>query len=277
MINLKTLILQLIDSETDGIRIARVENESLLTIVVPREKVADAKKLPEIPPRGIYYLLDEDHGVISRVYVGQTTQGIGRLEDHKVKKEFWNKAVMFLTDNQNLAQDVLNGLEAKAIAYVQKHGSYETENTDLPTPYVSPYSEATIESLHRDILFRMAALGYDLNRVDRGPTSGASSLFHTKKRGIHASGRYNKNTGTFTVLSNSTIDLDCPIIKNTPASQAREDLFGDKTGMITLEQDLEFSSPSAAAVFVLGGSQNGWTEWVNDEGKTLNDVYRSEE
>ena len=37
------------------------------------------------------------------------------------------------------------------------------------------------------------------------------------------------------------------------------------------------TTPSAAAVFVLGGSQNGWTEWVSDDGETLNQVYRSEE
>lgn len=114
MIDLKTITMQLIGGEPDGIRICRVEGESLVTVVIPRDMVAEAKKLPEIPARGIYYLLDEDHGVVSRVYAGQTTQGIRRLDDHKAKKEFWNKAVMFLTDSQNLAQDALNGLEAKA-------------------------------------------------------------------------------------------------------------------------------------------------------------------
>lgn len=43
-----------------------------------------------------------------------------------------------------------------------------------------------------------------------------------------------------------------------------------------LGEDLAFPSPSAAAVFVLGGSQNGWTEWVNGAGQTLDYVYRSE-
>lgn len=92
MIDLKTVTIQLIDGKADGIRICRVEGESLVTVVVPREKLAQAKALPDLPHRGVYYLLDEDHGVLSRVYAGQTTQGLARLEAHKTKKEFWNRA-----------------------------------------------------------------------------------------------------------------------------------------------------------------------------------------
>ncbi len=44
-----------------------------------------------------------------------------------------------------------------------------------------------------------------------------------------------------------------------------------------LADDVELSSPSSAAVFVLGGSQNGWIEWVNEQGQTLDYVYRSKE
>ena len=47
--------------------------------------------------------------------------------------------------------------------------------------------------------------------------------------------------------------------------------------MSALADDIELSSPSAAAVFVLGGSQNGWTEWVNEQGQTLDYVYRNKE
>lgn len=41
-----------------------------------------------------------------------------------------------------------------------------------------------------------------------------------------------------------------------------------------LEDNLEFNSPSATAVFALGGRQNGWTEGINNNGDTLDAVYR---
>lgn len=276
MIRVKTLTIQLIDAQPDRIRICRVEGESLVTIVIPREDLAEAKALPSIPQRGIYYLLDEDHGNVSRVYAGQTTQGITRLEAHKARKEFWNKAVMFLDDDQNISKDALDVLEAKAIDYVRAHGSYETDNSATPKPYIDPYKEEAVERLHERILFRMAALGYDLDRIDQSP-AGASAVFHTKKNGVRGSGRYDKSTGHFTVLAGSKVNLSKPVLKNVSVAALRGEMFDGIAGIANLAEDLEFPTPSAAAVFVLGGSQNGWIEWVNDDGETLNQVYRSED
>lgn len=276
MIRVKTLTIQLIDAQPDRIRICRIDGESLVTVVIPRENLAEAKTLPNIPQRGIYYLLDEDHGNVSRVYAGQTTQGIARLDAHKAKKEFWNKAVMFLDDDQNISKDALDVLEARAIEYVRSHGSYETDNAATPKPYVDPYKEEAVERLHERILFRMTALGYDLNRVDQGP-AGVLAVFHTKKNRLRGVGRYDKATGHFTVLAGSEVDLSRPVLKNAGVAATRKMIFGDAVGVGQLVEDLEFPTPSAAAVFVLGGSQNGWVEWVNEEGKTLNQVYRSED
>lgn len=276
MIELLTMTVQLIGREPDGIRICRVEGESLVTVVVPRSKLSEAKRLPGLPCRGVYFLLDEDHGVLSRVYAGQTTQGLLRLEAHKAKKEFWNKAVMFLDEDYNIDRDVLDGLEAKAIDYVRSHGDYETDNAAVPSTSISPYKEQRVQSLHDDVLFRMEVLGYDLDRTYEGPKAGGS-VFHTKKKGVSAKGRYDKEAGRFTVLAGSEVALDKPVIKNQSAMAARERLFGGATSRTMLEDDLTFASPSAAAVFVLGGSQNGWTEWVDDEGRTLSDIYRKEE
>ncbi|WP_241677187.1 GIY-YIG nuclease family protein [Bifidobacterium jacchi] len=275
-INLTTMTMQLIDNDPDGIRICRVEGESLLTVVVPRDKLAEAKRLPYVPERGVYYLLDEDHGVLGRVYAGQTTQGLARLEAHKAKKEFWNKAVMFLDTDINIDRDVLDVLEAKVIDYVRRNGSYETDNTFLPGPHVNPYKEQRVEDLHSSILFRMKVLGYDLDREETVPVVG-NTLFHTTRNGVQASGRYDTATGRFTVIAGSQVDLDRNIIKNQSAVAVRRHLFGERAGKEQLPDDIVLSSPSAAAVFVLGGSQNGWTEWVSDQGKTLDEVYRNKE
>ena len=59
------------------------------------------------------------------------------------------------------------------------------------------------------------------------------------------------------------VELSRPVLKNQGASAARRRLFGEASDRMELADDVEFASPSAAAVFVLGGSQNGWTEWVN--------------
>ena len=78
-------------------------------------------------------------------------------------------------------------------------------------------------------------------------------------------------------MAGSQVDLTHDITKNTAVAELRRHVFGDAGGVVALEDDYEFPSPSAAAVFVLGGSQNGWTEWVNEQNYTLDSVCRSEE
>ncbi len=40
-----------------------------------------------------------------------------------------------------------------------------------------------------------------------------NAVFHTKKNGVQATGRYSQGTGRFTVLSGSEVDLVHPVIK----------------------------------------------------------------
>jgi len=42
-----------------------------------------------------------------------------------------------------------------------------------------------------------------------------------------------------------------------------------------IQEDVEFKSPSAAAVFVLGRSANGKTEWAASDGKLLGDWLKA--
>jgi hypothetical protein len=43
---------------------------------------------------------------------------------------------------------------------------------------------------------------------------------------------------------------------------------------LIMTSDKVFSSPSAAADFCLGRSSNGWAEWKDKDGNTLDSIYR---
>ena len=48
----------------------------------------------------------------------------------------------------------------------------------------------------------------------------------------------------------------------------------EDSGKRILATDKLFSSPSTAATFCVGRSCNGWVEWKDKEGKTLDFIYR---
>lgn len=85
----------------------------------------------------------------------------------------------------------------------------------------------------------------------------------------------------FDVLEGSEINMSKAV--NIPKYNAqREELLakGDiafENGKHILKVTLTFNTPSGASDFVLGGSTNGWVEWKNAEGKTLDELYRRKE
>ena len=43
---------------------------------------------------------------------------------------------------------------------------------------------------------------------------------------------------------------------------------------LIMQSDKTFSSPSSAAIFCLGRNSNGWADWKDKDGKTLDSIYR---
>lgn len=119
--------------ELDGIRCIKRHFSPLTTYVIPRMLRKDAKQLEGTTRRGIYFLInDNDDNKITQIYVGQTTDGINRLDDHERHKIFWNKAIMFLADNDTFTLNILSGVEAHAIRQARESKNYSVENTVQP-------------------------------------------------------------------------------------------------------------------------------------------------
>ena len=263
------------NGQPDGIRSVRRHLSTVTTYVIPRTMLGEAKSISGINRPGIYYLINENEdNKIAQLYVGQTRNGIARLDDHNRSKDFWNKAIMFLSDNKTFSLDIISGLEEYAIVKARESNRYKVENTVNPKYEIDEYDLASIEEIYDEIKFIMATLGYKLDKADDNP--GNSAILHTTRNGIQGRGIYSGDK--FDVLEGSEINLKKETTLAKYNLQRKELLASggivEEAGKYILKVTLTFNTPSGASDFVLGGSTNGWTEWKNVDGKTLDALYR---
>ena len=263
------------NGQPDGIRSIRRHLSTMTTYVIPRPLLAEAKKITGINRPGIYYLINEnDENKIAQIYVGQTRNGVIRLDDHNRSKDFWNKAIMFLADSKTFSLDMISGLEEFAIIKAHESNRYKVENSVKPKYEIDEYDLPSIEEVYEEIQFIMATQGYKMDNAKM--SMNEADIFQTSRKGIIARGVYGGDK--FQVLEGSEINLEKPVHLEKYNRQ-RKELYekdeivkqGDK---YILKVTLEFNTPSGASDFVLGGSTNGWVEWKNKDGKTLDEVYR---
>lgn len=262
------------NGQPDGIRSIRRNLSTMTVYVIPRPLLAEAKTISGINRPGIYYLINEnDDNKIVQIYVGQTRNGILRLDDHNRSKDFWNKAIMFLADNKTFSLDMISGLEKFAIIKAQESKRYKVENTVVPKYEIDEYDMASVEEIYDEIQFIMGTQGYKMDNVK---SSTSSDIFHTTRNGISALGIYDGEK--FQVLEGSQININKPVHLARYNKQRAELLASGEISQVDgkyfLNITIEFNTPSGASDFVLGGSTNGWVEWKNSEGKTLNEIFR---
>ncbi len=263
------------NGQPDGIRSIRRHLSTMTTYVIPRTLLSEAKKLSGINRPGIYYLISEnDDNKIAQIYVGQTRNGVARLDDHNRSKDFWNKAIMFLADNKTFSLDMISGLEAYAIGKAHESNRYKVENSVNPKYEIDEYDIPLIEEVYEEIKFIMATQGYKMENAKA--TVNETNTLHTTRNGIEAYGVYDGEK--FEVLEGSEIDMSrkgrTPVVDQQRDSAIKNGDIILKNGKYYLTISMSFTSPSSASCFVLGGSTNGWTEWKDKDGKTLDDIYR---
>lgn len=263
------------NGQPDGIRSIRRHLSTMTTYVIPRPLLTEAKKLTGINRPGIYYLISEnDDNKIAQIYVGQTRNGVSRLDDHNRSKDFWNKAIMFLADSKTFSLDMISGLEAYAISKALESKRYTVENSVNPKYEIDEYDLPLIEEVYEEIKFIMATQGY---KMDNSKTTlNEANILHTTRNGIKAFGVYDGEH--FEVLEGSEIDMIRKCHSDKQELQRQNALHNGNISIVAgkyiLKVSVSFTSPSSAAMFVLGGSTNGWVEWKDKDGKTLDELFR---
>jgi len=268
----KTITTYLVDGNPNGIRTCFISNKICKAVVVPRAKLLDAKKRSELQQPALYILLSDSD---DKVYIGETEDFLSRIRDHETKKSFWEQAIIFVSKDNDLTKSDVKYLEYLAIGQAQITSRYNIEeNKTSPKPTNLPEHQlAFIEEFFEDICTLSTFLGIPVfEKVKRQK----QELFKCKIKRIEATGFYSENG--FTVLKGSKIPINTQPSYKSKDSRA-EKLINSTTDFddefVVLTKDLTFKSPSAASSFCRGNSSNGWIDWVNEKGQSLDEVYRS--
>ena len=242
--------------------------------------------MPEAQQVGVYFLVGglSDVG-LPRAYIGQSGNVGSRLAQHNLNKDFWNRALVVISLTNCMTQTHALFLEWFAIAQATKAGRYSLENGNTGSqPYTPAPLQADCHEIHETSATLLATLGQPIfepltqNASANNGEPQPTELFYCK--GPDASGVGEYTPEGFVVHKGSTARLgNVASIQGTSQERFREQLVKD--GVLQLQgtqyvftRDYLFSSPSMAAIAVLGRSANGWIEWKTEQGQTLDGAKR---
>lgn len=242
--------------------------------VIPRSHLLILNERTELQTPAFYILLGEDEETKPKAYIGETENFRERVRDHDSTKAFWQKALLFISKDVAMTKAEVQYLEHKAIAEAKVSNSFVLNgNKQTPkAPNLPEYRKDDMDEFFEDLKFLTSFIGCGIFDIAKPKEE---HLFFTKGRGCDAKGFYHSKG--FTVLKVSTIVSSSHSFK---LENKHEKILSEYThsskGKLELSSDATFNSPSTAADFCIGSSNNGWLVWKDKDGNTLNSVYRKQ-
>lgn len=262
--------------DAKSLRTAEISNWTGKAVAAPRTELEELLAREELEKAGVYILTGSDPVTnIPRAYIGEAEVIRERLKQHKAK-EFWISAIVFVSKDENLTKAHIRYLESRLLAEATEIGRFTLEQNQ-PTGSKLPESDREdMEVFLTRIRQLLPVLGSDILAPIAQPTSKSQpgGMLFCRLKGTEARGQRTPNG--FVVFRDSTAVLeDRPSAQSYPnVLTQRKELIANgtlikKEGFFVFTKDSEFSSPSAAAAVIHGGSANGLNAWKNEDGKSL--------
>jgi hypothetical protein len=90
----QTIQIYLPQGDPAGIRMAEITTRTVRLFEVPRTLLSDFRVMPESKQVGVYFLFGSSPEGRPMAYIGQSGSVGGRILDHDMKKEWWDKALI---------------------------------------------------------------------------------------------------------------------------------------------------------------------------------------
>ena len=274
-----TIKLFLVHGDPKRLRTAELSNWTGKAIAGPRSELDVVLARDEAAKPGVYFLsgIDSESGKPA-VYVGEAESIRDRLRGH-LDKDFWNHVVFFVSKDENLTKAHIRYLEGRLIEQARSVGRAMVMNGQSSGAKLPESDREDMEIFLDRIHQLMPVLGADaLLPIGQAPEGPAEKrILFCEIKGLKASGHLTPNgfvvlTGSQAVLKERASAHQWPYTLATRNKLIDDGTLAQNGDHLKFTRDAEFSSPSAAATVVHGGSANGLLAWKDKDGKTLKEL-----
>ena len=244
----------------------------------------------------VYLLIGSDEEQGDLIYVGETEEGSTRLLNHDKKKEFWDYAYFFFSNTHNLNKADVKFLEARIYQAIKEAGRYKLENATIPKEsHVHDIRQSELMDMFKTIEFILGGafnlfpfkkvdLQLEVNETKEKINHLKQQLdeleketFYMTQKGADAKGYLLGEGKKFVVLKGSktaSVEKAANSFKEISAATNLERLkkqgvLQEFDGYYQFNEAHIFNSPSGASDLIYLGATNGWKEWKNKEGESL--------
>jgi len=273
-----TITLFLPFGDAKSLRTAEISNWTGKAVAAPRTELEQLLAREELEKAGVYILIGNDPKTNApQAYIGEAEIIRERLKQHKAKE--WISAIVFTSKDENLTKAHVRYLESRLLVEAAIINRFAIDQNQAGGARLPESDKADMEVFLTHIKQLLPVLGSDI----LSPITQAAApvqpggILYCKMKGAVARGQRTSNG--FVVFKESTA-----VLQERPAAESyptvltrRKELIADgtlveKDGFLKFSRDTEFSSPSAAAAVVHGGSANGLIQWRTEGGKSLKDL-----
>ena len=274
----QTIQIFLPDGQPTSIREAEITNRLVKAILFPRNKMQEVAKREMVHYTGVYFLFgNTEDGSKPIVYIGEGEDCFKRIQSHNRKKDFWTHCIIVTTKTDEYTKTDGKFLEHYCLDKAQEFGRYNADNdTGSKKPSLPESREYDLLDNFDTLKILLATLGYPLFESKR-KTDNTKETFICKGKKAYAEGEMTDDG--LVVYKGGKCNLE-----ETPTagkwiigmrSKLIEDqILKEENGLLVFQTDHIFNSPSAAAGAILARRANGWKEWKDKAGKTIDELKR---
>lgn len=273
----KTIKIFLIDGDPNGRLHCELSNWSGKSYKIPRIKVKECVDREDLSGTGVYILFGKNDEGNDQAYIGEAENTLRRLNQQLITKEFWNETIVFISKDDNLNKAHIKYLENRLYDIAKSANRYVIENPTIPTQSsISESDKAEMEEFIDNVKMLVNTLGHKIFDEKREHEQKQKQEIFFIKGARGADGQGQPTSEGFVVFKGTkaaviTVPSISPSFEKLRTKLITDGILLKNNEFYEFSEDYIFSSPSTAAVVIMGRNANGLTEWRQKDGKSIKD------